>query len=602
MSVADTDSWVNINTVLKHALRNNVSVWIDYMVLRFPYKMRQEYSERHKTYQTFIRESFVPEFLLRLHGNNRDFSDKYLLSLGIVKDACEKVAKQYPDVVVGAAGGVSWAILDEEKFIQASGLNRFPHVARILAQKTMRQRAFVDYHNVWYTASQLLKKYNVGRELQVLEMLSEFATKYPDAVAGSNNINDQRENPMRLKRQYAPKFKEFFGLHTMSDLKKVLLSDLQEKFPDEEPGTIVNMLAEFFRTRGYKKDIPDGIYKYQLMDFVDFARPRIAERKKAEQELAEKEKQYSSFMSAAQLLRHYIFDNDFDYMRVNKEIRAFENKMPVAVYCHKNGMCDLDTRFMDDFIAFTGWKIIKAPGQELVQPDADSQWGVDGVDKTLVPMSDDEIDKIIVDAMGAGVDGYNQGMADSVITTHMVSDKNLPIATDEWIAVYELTKYFEAAIPTIHACVQRLRFEMPDVIQKRLSGHTKVPAWFVRKDAIDLLAKKSGLYRRGQVPPKTPEWMNVQEIAAEIGGHEALVRTILKQFQKDMPDVVRDVKTKTVHVLAVHKSALGIVAIEVLRRMAARSKRQFERGGGRVRAAGKMQDAKKRKISTQHTI
>ena len=99
MSVADTDSWVNINTVLKHALRNNVSVWIDYMVLRFPYKMRQEYSERHKTYQTFIRESFVPEFLARLHGNDHDFSDKYLLSLGMVRDACEKVAKQYPDVV-----------------------------------------------------------------------------------------------------------------------------------------------------------------------------------------------------------------------------------------------------------------------------------------------------------------------------------------------------------------------------------------------------------------------------------------------------------------------------------------------------------------------
>ena len=68
-----------------------------------------------------------------MHGNDRDFCDKYALSWIAVTDACKKVADKYPDVVVRAAGRTTWAILDEEKFIQLSELDKLPHVARVVA-------------------------------------------------------------------------------------------------------------------------------------------------------------------------------------------------------------------------------------------------------------------------------------------------------------------------------------------------------------------------------------------------------------------------------------------------------------------------------------
>ena len=91
MSVDNTDNRVNINKVLKRTLRNNVSEWIEHMVIGFPDKFRNEYSERHKAHQMFVKKPFVPEFLARLHGNNRDFCDKYALSWIAVTDVCKKV-------------------------------------------------------------------------------------------------------------------------------------------------------------------------------------------------------------------------------------------------------------------------------------------------------------------------------------------------------------------------------------------------------------------------------------------------------------------------------------------------------------------------------
>lgn len=283
------------------------------------------------------------------------------------------------------------------------------------------------------------------------------------------------------------------------------------------------------------------------------------------------------FYSVRELYERYVFDHDVSFWDIKRKLYEFYRVRPDAVeYNEYRDYIKLNIKYLKKFLKFTGWKILKDSEQPELNPDL--PWYQE--DKSFKTLSDEELDSFITGLVDAGIDGFNKAEAEDLLINY----EKLSMKTGQWMSAAELCKYFEAGVPTIYKWMQELRYKLFNVIKERDYG-AKV-ALYLHKDAIDLFAQESGLRFRGQMPEKTSEWLVAPEVMARLGLSEAVVRRMMKDLQPQMPDVIMEVKSRSVHALALHESGLERFAAEVERLKAQlRSDKgsEFLRGAGLVR-------------------
>ncbi len=552
-----------------------------------------------------IRREYLPKFkdmyVLRDFNAEYQHNDKWCTAAQLLErydigtmhqalDLLSRFAVDFPAAVTGS----------NDMMLQLTNPMRIKRECLPKFKEMYALSGFADMQkDQWCTAAQLLERYNIGTMHQALDLLSRFAVEVPWAVTGSDDVNQQDTNPMRIRREYLPRFKKMYALREYADLQKISLLDLQSQFPDATLQEIESSLFQFYSDADKK-----WVYKYQLPELGLLIKPKIelrvaeeqkqrmrAEKKRLALEheqniLARKRAALERMTNKANerqrckqdwtqnrivtipvLLRDYVFDADADEDALRSRIHRFGMRFPGAVKYGLQGMYGLKLDYMDKFLEFTRWKLLKAPGGELIQPAMEP--GLPGykIDKTLEPMSDDKINDYILRCMDLGLDGLHKDAADAVLS--VTSSKSLveqqPCKTHDWLSCKELHDIFIVNRTVIAKWLQKLCPEMPFVI-KSMRLENGVMALCLHRNALETFAKKSGLKYRDKFPEKGDDWLSVTDLASVFNGHNTIIRENLKELQRKNPCAVQDVRSDKGIVWAMHISALDAFIEEVLKK------------------------------------
>ena len=464
-----------------------------------------------------------------------------------------------------------------------------------------------QHNEKWCTAAQLLERYNISTMHQALGLLSRFAAEFPMMVTGSDDMMCQVTNPMRIRREYLPRFKKMYALHEFADLQKISLLDLQSQFPNATLQEIEDSLRQFYSDTDTDKT---WVYKYQLPELSLLIEQKIELRiaqerekhKQLEQKLAALErerlalereqnilahkravlerianeenerqqlKQYwaqNRIATVSVLLKDYMFDVEADEDALEYRIRRFGTRFPDAVKYGPKGMCGLCLDYMDEFLKFSGWKLLKVPGGDLMQPTMEPGLPGYGTDKSLDTVPDDEINSYILHCMSRGIDGSHKDTADiilSMVSSNSSSD-NLSYKTRDWLSCAELVEIFVIDYTTLLDCLKKMRAEMPFSIEPMQTVNHRV-ALCLRRNALAEFAQKSGLKYRNQIPEKGDEWLVATDLIAMFHGHGQVIRKTLKELQLKKSPFVQEVRTSTSFGLALHKNGIDAFIEEALK-------------------------------------
>ena len=150
---------------------------------------------------------------------------------------------------------------------------------------------------------------------------------------------------------------------------------------------------------------------------------------------------------------------------------------------------------------------------------------------------------------------YKSGRTELCLHADAVAEfarlSNLTLKSDvlakdaEWLSASQVAKALvngPLILPKIAEKLGELKTTMPDVIQLRQPPHG--PAILcLHASALTDFANGIGVLVKGNVPPKTPEWLNATELKRYFINYDKVISRIistgLKQLQNQMPDKIQ---------------------------------------------------------------
>ncbi len=134
--------------------------------------------------------------------------------------------------------------------------------------------------------------------------------------------------------------------------------------------------------------------------------------------------------------------------------------------------------------------------------------------------------------------------------------RELPKKTDEWLTARELREYFVGSDTRILEELKKLvaAKKMSGKIEERQSG-ARIPLC-LHIDALDEFAQLSGLERRRELPKKTDEWLNTDELLQYFPYSRAVISKKLLELADKMPGKIEKRQSGVRTPLCLHRDAI----------------------------------------------